>query len=200
MKYAGTVCGIVVFVLCFALMAYAEPTAPAPEDKTEAAMIQAIAEAEAKLQPLEDNVNILWKEMFEDRQVKWEEMRSLNAAIEKYEQELETANQHLSIYGAKLTNRLYLSTLEFNKFYFKGTKYGYLYQLKMRLIAAKEGVDLRKIETHLSGTGWTVPFGFMFLGWSLILYGWTKKETSPKIFGVICMVLAISLLLLGLSL
>ncbi len=168
----------VVALFCFTLAAYAQ------EDKTEAAKIQAIADAEAMLQPLEDNVSILWKKMFEDRQVKWEEMKSLNAAIEKYENELEAANQHLSIYDdAKLPNRLYLSTREFNKFYFQGAKYGHLDQPKMRLIAAKEGVDLQKIEKHVNPATQGVSWLGILLCAGILLLGLIKKSPVVAALG-----------------
>ena len=66
-----------VMVFCFAIAAYAQET-----DKTEMVKAQVIAEAEVKLQPLEANINILFDETLKDRQIKWEEMEKLDAAIE----------------------------------------------------------------------------------------------------------------------
>ena len=164
-----------VMVFCFAVAAYADPVG---EDKTEAVKIQAIVEAEAKLQPLEANIKTIFDETLKDRRIQYSEMKKLDAAIEKYETELKAVNQHMAIYGYARESRAYQPAIELNKLYFPGYFFlsdGRWHQNEMRLLAAKEGVDIQSIAVSpLTG------FCLVLLGCAIIaFFVCTRKESLP---------------------
>jgi hypothetical protein len=183
MKYAGTVCGIVVFVLCFALMAYADPTAPATEDKTEATKVAAEAEAKAQLKPYADRVKNQFNEVLKDRELAYEEMKLLRKAVKSYQSKLANVNKHLAVYKVSLISEAYPPAVKLTELYFTNLFFGNgrWHKDEMRLLAAKEGVDIQNIGDYPS------------LFWLLILLA-----------GVVCIVIStnrktLPLLLLGIG-
>lgn len=159
MKYVGIAWMVIVFVFCFALMAYAE------EDKTEMVKAQAIAEAEAKLQPLANKVKDQFDEVLKDRKLGYTEMDILRKAIVKYQTNLDTANKHLAVYKTSLASEVYPPAVKLTKLYFTIfflSDGGWHHQDEMRLLVAKEGVGLQDIES-VAPIGFVIFLAFCFI-------------------------------------
>lgn len=175
-----------VMVFCFAVAAYAQ------EDKTEAAKAQTIAETEAKLQPLEANIKSLFYETLLDRRIQYAEMEKLDTAIEKYQQELVAVRQHLAIYkNLTRESRAYQPAMELNKLYFSGYFFlsdGRHHQKEIRLLAAKEGVDIQDI-------GVQPPVGFclvlLFCGAIVFLVGVKEKCAPAILWGIAFLIMSL---------
>ena len=183
-----------VMVFCFAIAAYAQET-----DKTEAAKIQAMAEAEAKLQPLETNIKSIFDETLKDRRIRYAEMEKFDQAVTVYQQALSDANQHLAIYKLTRESRAYQPAMDLHKLYFQNPVYGKSNQDKIRLLAAKEGVDLREIQTFVAFTQFMILLLLLIVGTACVAGGIKHENRIALMFGSALLVTFLILLIPVLS-